>query len=495
MRSVVSAAGAAVVALAAVGVALAVSGPFTISGPSPFASCAAPAVGGTNYPNTEVEPFVAVNPATKGNAIAVWQQDRWSNGGAHALVAAASFDGGQTWANTTALPFNQCAPGGLSYERASDPWVSIGPDGTAYAVSISFNMSNNDNAVAAVTSTDGGKTWSNLHVLRADNGQNQLFNDKESVTADPAHAGTAYAVWDQLAGPTDNPSVFLHNASSFTGPSLFSKTTDGGKTWSTAQAIVPTRQNQQTIGNEIVVGPTGTLYDFFTLITGTGSTAPHGSAIAYITSNDGGASWSSPQIAQQLDTVTVVDPNTGQPLRTADFAADVAIDRSSGQIYLVWQDARNTHVNGKNHATSFTQILESTGTPTANGISWSAPAVISVDDPTDPATTAFLPTVSVRKDGTVGVYYYDFTGLTSDNTTTLPTSIWFTTDFGQSRTKVTGPFNFLAAPDSEGFFLGDYQGLAANGKSWIAVYDKTNCSDSSCVGGANPDDTYASILP
>jgi hypothetical protein len=54
-----------------------------------------------------------------------------------------------------------CAPGGLPYERASDPWVSIGPDGIAYAISISFNMTNNDNAVAAVRSTDGGVTWDN----------------------------------------------------------------------------------------------------------------------------------------------------------------------------------------------------------------------------------------------------------------------------------------------------------------------------------------------
>ena len=67
-----------------------------VSGPSPFAGCT---VGGpgTNYVNAEVEPYVAVNPANPTNYIGVWQQDRWSNGGAHGLMSAASFDGGATW--------------------------------------------------------------------------------------------------------------------------------------------------------------------------------------------------------------------------------------------------------------------------------------------------------------------------------------------------------------------------------------------------------------
>src|SRR6266550_1704595 len=152
-----------------------------VSGQSPYADCsqAGQPVTSTNYVNAEVEPYVAVNPHLAGNVVGVWQQDRWSDGGAHGLVAGFSFDGGATWGETT-LPFSACA-GGLGYERASDPWVSFGPDGTAYTVSISFNASNNNNAVAAATSTNGGKTWRNLRVIQADNAPNfQFFNDKES---------------------------------------------------------------------------------------------------------------------------------------------------------------------------------------------------------------------------------------------------------------------------------------------------------------------------
>jgi hypothetical protein len=214
--------------------------PVLVSGPSPFASCT---IGGSPssvvYVNAEVEPWVAMNPNPNfpSNLIGVWQQDRWSDGGAHGLVAGFSFDGGNTWGSTP-LSFSSCAPGGLQYERASDPWVSIGPDGTAYAVSISFNQSNNNNAVAAAVSNDGGQTWGNLRVIIANNEPTlQFFNDKESVTANPVKAGVAYAVWDRLELPNGNPRANLHTAA-FRGPTLFSKTVDGGKTWSSPSEIV-----------------------------------------------------------------------------------------------------------------------------------------------------------------------------------------------------------------------------------------------------------------
>jgi hypothetical protein len=499
MRKLIpSAALASVAALVVATTSLAVVASVVSVNPSPVAACTAPAAGGTNYANSEVEPFNAVNPANTANQIAVWQQDRWSNGGAHALMAAASFDGGATWASQTPLPFNICAPGGLPYERASDPWVSIGPDGIAYAVSISFNQTNNDNAVAAVRSMSGGASWDHLTVIRQDNNQNQFFDDKESVTADPTKAATAYAVWDQLAGPVDNSAVLLHNFFSFTGDSWFSKTTNGGVTWSQSKVIVPMRQNQQSIANVIVVAPNGTLYDFFTLITGTGpnagpnSTAPHGFAIAFIKSTNGGDTWTAPQIVQKMDTLTVTDPNTGQSLRTADFDAAPAVDPVTGQLYLVWQDARGTA--GPNGKGAYSRILETTSTD--GGDNWTDPLVVS-ESPA--GISAFLPAVAVASDGTVGLTYYDFRGLAPDNTTTLPTDVWFKSAprggdlAAAAESHVTGPFNMLAAPKAGGFFLGDYEGLAARGTSFVGVDDITNCNSMSC--GSNPTDTYAFRLP
>jgi hypothetical protein len=500
MRRFVPSTAIAVALIVALAVATAAVAAFTsvVSvNPSPVAACPAPAAGGTVFNNSEVEPFVAANPKTAGNLIGVWQQDRWSNGGAHALMAAASTDGGHTWGSQTPLPFNTCAPGGLSYERASDPWVSIGPDGIAYAISISFNATNNDNAVAAVRSTNGGASWDHLMVIRADNGQNQLFNDKESITADPTRPGYAYAVWDQLVGPVDNPAVLAHNFSSFTGPTYFARTTNGGVSWEPSKIILPMRQRQQSIANVIVVAPGDVLYDFFTLITATGSngpksTAPHGSTIAFMKSTDNGDTWSDPHIVQQIDTLTVTDPNTGAPLRTADFDAAPAVDPVTGQLYLVWQDARDTA--DKNHKNGRSRILYTTSTNGGN--TWSDPVVVS-DSPN--GISAMLPAIAVTSGGTVGLTYDDFRTLTPDNTTTLPTDIWFKSAprggslANATEQHVTGPFNFLAAPDAGGAFLGDYEGLAADGTSFVGVDDITNCNAADC--GSNPTDTYAFGLP
>jgi hypothetical protein len=440
-----------------------------VSGPSPYASCSNDGQSGTNYVNAEVEPWVAVNPANTSNIIGAWQQDRWSNGGAHGLVAGFSSNGGKTWGETT-LPFSACAAGGAAYERASDPWVSIGPDGTAYAVSISFNETNNNNAVLAATSSDGGKSWGNLHTIIADNAPNfQFFNDKESVTADPVNAGVAYVVWDRLQGPSANPDASLHTRA-FTGPAMFAKTTDGGQSWSTPKVIVPTAQNQQTIGNQIVVDPTsGTLYDFLDLIVPPSS---HPYNVAFVKSSDGGATWSSPQIVASELTVGVIDPNTGQLIRTGDIIPEPAIDPASGQLYVLWQDSRFTGGH-------FDEVALSTSTD--GGATWTAPIQVNTNTPAN--RPGFTPSIHVSSDGTVGVSFYDFRNLTTQ-TTTLPTDYWFvsSTNDGASfgnEVHLTGSFDMLTAPYADGFFVGDYEGLDTSGTTFHPFFVAANSGNTS----------------
>ena len=66
------------------------------AGKSLFSTCQnlGPTDGGTNYPQTEIEPRIAVSPFNHDHIISVYQQDRWSNGGARGLVAARAPDGG-----------------------------------------------------------------------------------------------------------------------------------------------------------------------------------------------------------------------------------------------------------------------------------------------------------------------------------------------------------------------------------------------------------------
>src|SRR5204863_6011898 len=125
---------AAVLAAAVVFVGAASAGPYSptapsvASKPSPFpAGCEGVPQSGTLYENAEVEPRVAVDPNDANHIVGVFQQDRWSNGGSHGLVASTSFNGGGSWTESFAH-FSICAGGNVAnggdFQRASDPWVS-----------------------------------------------------------------------------------------------------------------------------------------------------------------------------------------------------------------------------------------------------------------------------------------------------------------------------------------------------------------------------------
>src|SRR5262245_2121509 len=88
-----------------------------ISITSPFApGCGGAAEGSVpganfNYENSEVEPWLAVSPTNPMDVAGIWQQDRWSDGGSHGLVAAVSHDGGATFDTSEQPRFSNCAGG------------------------------------------------------------------------------------------------------------------------------------------------------------------------------------------------------------------------------------------------------------------------------------------------------------------------------------------------------------------------------------------------
>jgi hypothetical protein len=451
----------------------------TASGPSPYAACTTGldpgSPPGTNYVNAEVEPWVAVNPALPANLVGVFQQDRWSNGGARGLATAVSFNGGATWTEPPAPHFSKCAGGtpanGGDYDRASDPWVSIGPDGTAYQVSLSVSADQTVSAILASTSTDGGLTWSEPATIQRDvSPTGFVFNDKESVTADPYKAGTAYAVWDRSRFPSDRANPNAGHSAAFRGDPFISVTTDGGKTWSTPRRITPQNQNLFTIGNQVAVLPNGTLVDVFHFGKGSGRDAPNASFTGLSRSTDGGQTWSKPIVISTNPVADDVDPDTGFPLRTgADIGGglpDVAVDPGTGVIYVVWEDSR--------FAGTHNDIALSKSTD--GGLTWSDPMRVN-QSPV--GVTAVTPSVDVRADGTVGVTYYDLRNNTPDPAT-LPTDYFIVHSHNGGATwaaeaKITlASFDYTTAPVARGRFIGDYQGLANDGTSFKAFFVQTN---------------------
>jgi hypothetical protein len=79
----------------------------------------------------------------------------------------------------------------------------------------------NDPATAILVSksSDGGDSWSEPITLARDpsGAAPFLFNDKESITADPNDANSVYAVWDRTRFPSDRANFNAQHAFSFRG--------------------------------------------------------------------------------------------------------------------------------------------------------------------------------------------------------------------------------------------------------------------------------------
>ncbi|HYR19095.1 MAG TPA: sialidase family protein [Myxococcales bacterium] len=432
-------------------------------GGTPLApGCQGPLLQGeTLFGNAEVEPFLAVDPADPAHVIGVWQQDRYSRGGAAGLLAGISFDAGKTWATVWAA-FSHCTGGtasnGGDYQRASDPWVSIAPDGTAHQLALAFDVgaSGGNRAILASRSSDGGRTWSAPQALQGDTSP-KFALDKGSITADPQSSSLAYAVWDRLTEQDVQDSPLAR------GPAWFARTTNAGLSWEAARSIYDPGANAQTIGNVIAVLPDGTLLNAMLVLTGlTTNTAAQ---LAVLRSADKGVTWPDPPvIVSAVQNVLFIDPKSHRPVRTGGALPSIAVDASTGKVHVVWEDSRFSGGvrNGIALATS-----------ADGGLTWSAPVQVN----RAPAAPAFTPAVA-GGGGKLGVAYYDVRDDDPADASRFLASSWLaiSADGGASwqETALAGPFDLQIAPFAQGYFLGDYQGLAWDGTAFVSFFAAAN---------------------
>jgi hypothetical protein len=425
---------------------------------------------GRVYRNSETEPYIAVNPVDSDNMIAGWHQDRWSNGGAQGTPAAYSLDGGQTWALAN-IPFTRCS-GGTSgsegdFERASDPWISFSPDGTAHYMALVFNTANGENGMAMARSEDGGVTWSEPVIIKQSNAQGAkakaAFHDKNTLTADPYDPDLVYATW----------TIFRNRTTTL----VVARSTDGGRTWGPAkpvngfEVVVPPEQVRFRQGAQIVVLPDGTLINAFfrTIFDPRNGGAETGIEQAIFRSTNQGMTW------DRLDvTVAPFQPAgacdvfvTNICVRDAGPLPDIAVDRNSGNLYVVWQDARISFFGASN-------VMGSVSTD--GGFTWSAPTPITGSQ----VYQHILPTVAVADNGVIGVLYYDFRNddfFAGDAEWT--TDVWLLT-FNPDGSNVQEfrltdtSFDMRQMVIAGGFFPGDYVGLDTAGNDFVAAFTVAN---------------------
>jgi hypothetical protein len=429
---------------------------FRASAGTPFVNgCSGVSEAGV-YANAEVEPFAAVNPRFPRNVIGVWQQDRWSNGGARGLGTGVSFDGGVTWKRVYP-PFSRCAGGNASnngdYQRASDPWVSFSPNGVAHQMALSVDLAvvpgKPSSAMLASRSTDGGRTWSLPAVLVADT--TERFNDKNTITADPTDSRYVFAAWTRLSDVPGEGAASL----------LFARSVDNGVSWEPARIVFNSGPDKETVGARIEVLPNGGLVQLFTLR----DSATDALSLQVILSSDKGDTWSAPTKVADLLSIGATDPETNDTIRDGSILAQLAIGLN-GVITVVWQDARFS--GGVRDGIAMAQSSD-------GGHTWTTPVQLN----RDPLVQAFLPSVHVRRDGTVGVTYHDLRSNTADPAT-LPTDTWLTRSSDGliwRESRVSHPFDLAKAPRTSplfgGLFVGDYQGLTSIGPLFVPFFVKT----------------------
>jgi hypothetical protein len=407
-----------------------------------------------DYPAGEhqAEVDIAIDPTDPNHLLIGGQEGRLFDGGAQATGTYVSFDGGATWTGAL-LPGASAATGG-DLDRSTDPVVDFAADGTAYANVFSFDRPGNDTAVLVYRSPDGGLSWDGPFEVTSTNSIKRS-DDKNWFTIDDApdspFFGRIYVTWTRFLGGASG---------SYSGsPIMLSSSDDGGETWSTPIKTGRTRYAQ---GSQPMVGPDGTLYIVYQELF---------KEITRITSStDGGVTFGKARaVARTL-------PSVVEGLRTGDGLPNADVDPVTGDLHVVWQDARY----------DVSDVLYTRSRD--GGRTWSAPIVVSDDD----GDAQFTPAVAAYG-GIVHVIFYDSrdpVGRDDLYSVRYARSTNGGRTFGANKV-VRARFDIdLGIQTERGIFLGDYIGIDAVAEAAHAAWVDTTVP-SRYTGAAGQNDAVS----
>lgn len=500
---------------------------------------------GTVWRNSETEPYLEVDPGRPNRMTAIVHQDRWSNGSAQSTATFYSDDGGLTW-DFSVTPITRCS-GGLqegaeSFDRASDPWLAVTPGSIdmrghgKYGQGAVFHQMSlmTDrlppytgelrSAYSMLRSKDGGKTWSDPIVVsnRTEFESGAPFNDKNTLTADPYRRRFVYGTWQLLMDvqPTDDSAIPIEF---FYSDTYFVRTNDNGKSWEAARAVYKIRDDvalldeagidpdtttiygAQNIGHQIVVLPDGRLVNVSraSFIT-SDEDDPYFFERTIIRSFDNGETWERTAkiipsstiggyVARDYELYAASGGTIDNTVRSAGSIPDIAVNRTNGFMYVVWQDVDPT----------FAFIGVFMAMSKDGGDSWSEPVTVGGGDPTPDGFLSYaqLPAVHVADDGTVGVLFFDdrndvicrdlslshekdpecFTMLADGSVQAGPYSQdWFFKTYDpdlnlMAEYRVTpDSFDLRQAPVAGGYFPGDYVNCSSTDNDFVCAFTRTD---------------------
>jgi hypothetical protein len=299
-----------------------------------------------------------------------------------------SSDGGQTWKYNCA-PWHTAVTGGVISANAyfgSDPALAWDGSGNAYACYMLLSTNSSGGAGASIVvakSTDVGQTWTQLGSPVVNRiGVTANLDDKQMMAIDTttgqAHSftGRMYVIWDE-----GNVERVAHS--------------DNGTTW----VVIQPNGNTSAIGGNIVIGADGTVYIIWSKL------GVSTDSIIFSKSIDGGSTWSAPlTIATQ--TLRSFGSNNTPPVqdqRGINGFGSIDIDNNPssaffGNLYVSFSDFPSGTTTGPDINT---YVIRSTN----GGTSWGTR--LKVNDDGFGASQIFPWLAVDQSDGTVNVAWLD----------------------------------------------------------------------------------------
>jgi hypothetical protein len=393
----------------------------------------------------------------------------------------ASFDGGKTFPCQGPIDLSA-----LGVYANFDAWVTFDSGGTAYYGVLAEPLPPGQGpgfgqSVFVAKSTDGGCTWGSPARVSGSDGR---AADKDSIAADANGTSpfrdNVYATWDRFS------------PRGFGDQIMFSRSIDGGATWSPALPISPGNDTGGfKSGPLIQVAPNGTVYvlwgDKFPL------NSPTSPVLRISISYDGGKTFPKRgALAASYDTEDPAGSVPGTQLPTWSFPSlSVALD---GTLYASFTRRANDH--------TVVMLARSTD----GGLVWTAP-VVTADIA---GRSAFFPALAVDPNGKVNLVLNAVDdvppGTTPGEGVVHYDTYWVQSSDGGST--FTDPFKISSAPsdpdvsiftgcgfpDCYGQFIGDYISAVADAShvytAWTDTRNGSACramDDFLFGGGPAPD--------
>lgn len=353
-----------------------------------------------------------------------------------------SYDDGLTW--------SQLQPTGVeTYTLTSDPVNTFDELGNGYFTLLTRSPTGLDMLIKPA-----GGSWEAPVVV-----DRTTVTDKQWIIADQdpqnisPYAGNVYMSWTDFSTQRAID---------------FSRSTDRNQTWSPPIVIAPGSSVQGSIP---AISPDGTIHVAY----GRGVATPGSATLEFVTSTDGGLTFSSPAVAATITPIPYYLPNS--TFRNTSLPA-FAVSPVNGNLYLAWPDYRN------GDADIYFSFSDDAGS------TWSTPERVN-SDPLNNGIDQFQPQIAVAPNGRVSLMWFDrrldcpdLPWITIANVgrsnycidtfmaNSFDAGSSWTDDFRVSEQSWDWSLNIAIASNGAGF-IGDYQGLASSNEYDFPFWNAT----------------------